>query len=162
MSDREPDWVRHAMWWQIYPLGFTGAPVRPETGERTTDVVHRLGRVEAWLDHLVETGLNGLLLGPIFASSSHGYDTVDYFRVDPRLGDDGDFDRLVAAARERGIRILLDGVFNHVGWGHPAFQALVAKVRTPRPQTCSWSGTGAAGNPENLFPPRFSRDTATS
>ena len=127
MSDQEPDWVRHVMWWQIYPLGFTGAPVRPEAGEQTTDVVHRLGRVEAWLDHLVETGLNGLLLGPIFASSSHGYDTVDYFRVDPRLGDDGDFDRLVAAARERGIRILLDGVFNHVGWGHPAFQALVAK-----------------------------------
>jgi len=121
-------WVDHVMWWHVYPLGFVGAPVRPTTQEHDPAlggrVVHRLGHVEAWLDHVVELGLNGLQLGPVFASSTHGYDTVDHFRIDPRLGDEDDFDRLVAAAHARGVRILLDGVFNHVGRRHPAFLAL--------------------------------------
>lgn len=111
------------MWWHMYPLGFTGAPIRDR---REPDVVHRLPRIEAWLDHVVELGLNGIALGPVFASSTHGYDTIDHFRIDPRLGDDDDFDRLIAAAHERGIRVLLDGVFNHVGREHPAFQAAQA------------------------------------
>jgi glycosidase len=59
----------------------------------------------------------------VFASETHGYDTVDHFRIDSRLGDDEDFDALVAAASERGLRLILDGVFNHVGRGFPAFQA---------------------------------------
>jgi glycosidase len=66
-------------------------------------------------------------LTPIFASSTHGYDTVDPFRIDPRLGDDADFDALVAAAHDRGLRLLLDGVFNHVGRGFPAFQQVLAE-----------------------------------
>ncbi|MGW1344574.1 alpha-amylase family glycosyl hydrolase [Kribbella sp. NPDC002412] len=97
------------IWWQIYPLGFTGAEQSASPA-----VVHRLGRVENWLDYAVELGCSGLLLGPIFASETHGYDTVDHFRIDPRLGDDADFDRLVAAAHERGLQVALDGVFNHV------------------------------------------------
>jgi cyclomaltodextrinase / maltogenic alpha-amylase / neopullulanase len=113
-------WPDHVMWWQLYPLGFTGAPVRPGPGDDRTTVVHRLGRIEGWLDHVVELGLNGIALGPIFASQTHGYDTVDHFRIDPRLGDDGDFDALVAAAHDRGIQVQLDGVFNHVGREHPA------------------------------------------
>ncbi|MFS0866368.1 alpha-amylase family glycosyl hydrolase [Microbacterium sp. 179-B 1A2 NHS] len=116
-------WVDHVMWWHIYPLGFVGAPVRPE-GPEPDAVRHRLPRIEGWLDHVVELGLNGLALGPVFASSTHGYDTTDHFRIDPRLGDDADFARLTAAARERGLRVLLDGVFNHVGRAHPAFRAL--------------------------------------
>ncbi|CCH77566.1 Glycosidase [Nostocoides japonicum T1-X7] len=119
----EPGWVRHALWWQVYPLGFVGAPIRPSTADDRR-LTHRLPRLEGWLDHVAGLGLDGLLLGPVFASQSHGYDTVDHFRIDPRLGDDADFDRLVAAARERGIRVLLDGVFNHVGRAHPAFRAL--------------------------------------
>jgi len=116
-------WVDHAMWWHVYPLGFVGAPIRPEEG--ATDAVHhRLDRVGGWLDHVVELGLNGLALGPVFASTTHGYDTTDHFRIDPRLGDDADFDRLVATAHEKGVRVLLDGVFNHVGRAHPAFRAL--------------------------------------
>ena len=63
----------------------------------------------------VELGANGLLLGPVFASESHGYDTIDYFAVDPRLGRPEDLTGLFAAAHDRGLRVLLDGVFNHVG-----------------------------------------------
>ena len=115
----EPDWVKHTIWWQVYPLGFTGAwPERDDGGDG-----HRLRRLEAWLDYAVELGASGLALGPVFASETHGYDTVDHFRIDPRLGDEADFDALLAAAHDRGLRVLLDGVFNHVGRGHPAFRA---------------------------------------
>ena len=122
------NWVENVMWWQVYPLGFVGAEIRP-----SDDTQHHsdaepadqpLVRIETWLDHVIELGLNGLQLGPIFASSTHGYDTVDYFRIDPRLGDERGFDRLVDAAHSRGIRVLLDGVFNHVSRQHPAFVAL--------------------------------------
>ncbi len=118
-----PAWPEHVIWWHVYPLGFVGAPIR-ESVDPDAAPEHRLDRLEPWLDHVIALGLNGLLLGPVFASETHGYDTVDHFRIDPRLGDEGDFDRLVAAARERGIRILLDGVFNHVGRGHAAFRDL--------------------------------------
>ncbi|MHA6511749.1 alpha-amylase family protein [Tessaracoccus sp. Z1128] len=106
--------MEHAIWWQVYPLGATGAPIRGEHGEPA----HRLTRLEAWLDYLVELGCNGLLLGPVFESVSHGYDTLDHFRIDPRLGDDADFDRLIAEGRARGIHLMLDGVFNHVAREH--------------------------------------------
>lgn len=120
-----PDWPAHVFWWHLYPLGFVGASIRDGV-DPDAEPVHRLERIEPWLDHVIELGLNGLLLGPIFASETHGYDTVDHFRVDPRLGDDADIDRLLAAARGRGIRVLLDGVFHHVGRGHPAFRAVRA------------------------------------
>ncbi|GAA0958568.1 alpha-amylase family protein [Virgisporangium aurantiacum] len=105
-------WAEHAIWWHVYPLGFTGA-LHAGPG-------HRLGQLVDWLDYAVELGVSGLQLGPVFASHTHGYDTVDHFRVDPRLGDDADFDALVAAARGRGLHLLLDGVFNHVGQGFDA------------------------------------------
>ncbi|MBP3083982.1 alpha-amylase family protein [Mycolicibacterium fortuitum] len=108
----EPGWVAHAIWWQIYPLGFVGA--FPADQPPSADE-HRLRRIVGWLDHAVQLGASGLALGPIFASRTHGYDTTDHFRIDPRLGDDDDFDHLVSEARRRGLRILLDGVFNHVG-----------------------------------------------
>lgn len=119
-----PAWAEHAIWWHVYPLGFAGAPIRePDPAAQGGAVVHRLRALIPWLDHLIGLGANGLLLGPIFAAEQHGYDTLDHFRIDPRLGDDEDFDALLAACRERGIRVLLDGVFNHVGAGHPAMHS---------------------------------------
>jgi glycosidase len=88
---------------------------------------HRLRRLEGWLDHLISLGCNGLLLGPVFSSSTHGYDTTDYFSIDPRLGDGDDFDRLVAACHRRGIRVLLDGVFNHAGRQFPPVAQALAE-----------------------------------
>lgn len=110
MSD--PDWVQHVIWWQIYPLGFVGA--FPAENPPAADE-HRLLRIIEWLDHAVELGTSGIALGPVFASRTHGYDTTDHLRIDPRLGDDADFDALVDACHRRGLRVLLDGVFNHVG-----------------------------------------------
>lgn len=104
----------HAIWWHVYPLGACGAPIY----DAETSVHHRLQRLESWLDYAVELGCSGLLLGPIFTSTSHGYDTLDHFSIDPRLGDDADFDHLVVQAQQRGLSIVLDGVFNHVGAQH--------------------------------------------
>ena len=117
-----PDWVRHAIWWHVYPLGFVGA--FPADSPPSPDE-HRLERLVDWLDHAISLGASGIALGPVFASRSHGYDTTDHFRLDPRLGDDADFDRLVSEARRRGLRVLLDGVFNHVGTEFPRYRDAV-------------------------------------
>src|SRR4051812_42080648 len=119
----EPAWVQHAIWWQVYPLGFVGA--HPADPAPTADE-HRLRRIADWLDYAVELGASGIALGPIFASRTHGYDTTDHYRIDPRLGDDADFDHLIAEARGRGLRVLLDGVFNHVGIDFPRYRDAVA------------------------------------
>ncbi|MDA0616831.1 alpha-amylase family glycosyl hydrolase, partial [Acinetobacter baumannii] len=89
-----PGWVDHLIGWHVYPLGFVGAPARLESQE----VSHRLAHLGAWLDHAVALGCSSLALGPVFSSASHGYDTLDYFTIDPRLGDDDDFDHLLQAA----------------------------------------------------------------
>ena len=108
----------------MYPLGFTGAEKAQLAEEEP--VRHRLRQLEGWLDYAVELGCSGLLLGPVFAAESHGYDTINHFRIDPRLGDQDDFDQLIAEAGRRGLRVVLDGVFNHVGRSFPAFQAALA------------------------------------
>ena len=120
-----PAWVEHGIWWHVYPLGATGAPIRP-AGPADGAPAPRLESLVAWLDYLVDLGASGLALGPIFEASTHGYDTTDHFRIDPRLGDDAVFDRLAEACRDRGVALMLDGVLNHVGTAHPLFRAAVA------------------------------------
>lgn len=118
-----PEWVNSCIWWQVYPLGFAGAPIRPDESSRPAMSSGDGGprALLPWLDHAVELGVNGLLLGPVFASWSHGYDTLDHLRVDPRLGTEDDLTDLIRACHERGIRVALDGVFNHVSEHHPLF-----------------------------------------
>jgi cyclomaltodextrinase / maltogenic alpha-amylase / neopullulanase len=101
-----------AIWWSVYPLGFTAAPTTPPPATPTR---HRLRHLEPWLDHITRLGCTGLMLGPIFTSETHGYDTVDHLTIDPRLGDDTDFDALIHQTRHHGLDLILDGVFNHVG-----------------------------------------------
>ncbi|MCU1532718.1 MAG: alpha amylase, catalytic region [Arthrobacter sp.] len=116
----EPNWVQHAVWWHVYPLGFTGA--EKSALPAGTAGEHRLQQLVPWLDYAVELGASGIALGPVFASETHGYDTTDYFRIDPRLGDESDFDDLIREAHTRGLRILLDGVFNHTGRSFQPFR----------------------------------------
>jgi cyclomaltodextrinase len=117
-------WPEHVIWWHVYPLGFLGAdPTGEDRSCRRT-----LRDLEPWLDHLVSLGANGLALGPVFESTTHGYDTVDWYRVDSRLGTEEDLLHLVQAAHATGVRVMLDGVFNHVG---PRFPALVAAREQP-------------------------------
>ena len=125
ISRTTPDWLEHAIGWHVYPLGFTGAPVHgdePDAAVAAAPGTARLDHLIDWLDYVQELGLNVLQLGPIFESATHGYDTLDYFRIDRRLGDDAAFDRLIAAAHERGIKVLLDGVFNHLSSQAPMFR----------------------------------------
>lgn len=123
-----PAWARTSIWWHVYPLGFTGAP--RTLAEAGPDPQPRLRRLGPWLEHLTDLGADGLLLGPVFRSETHGYDTVDHLEVDPRLGTGEDLRWLIGACRERGIRLVLDGVFHHVGRGHPAFVDVLANGRS--------------------------------
>ena len=118
-------WTDHVIFWHVYPLGFAGAPMLPE--HRSAEP--RLRKLLNWLDYAVELGASGLLLGPIFQSNTHGYDTTDYFTIDDRLGTEKDFDDLLAACKERGIRVVLDGVFSHVAWNHPMLEQALREGR---------------------------------
>jgi glycosidase len=126
------DWVRHTIWWQVYPLGFVGAF---PAGQPPGPDEHRLSRLVDWLDHAISLGASGIALGPVFASRTHGYDTTDHYRIDSRLGDDADFDRLIDAAHQRGLRVLLDGVFNHVGTDFPRYRDA---VDSQDPDAAAW------------------------
>jgi cyclomaltodextrinase len=126
-------WTEHVIWWQVYPLGMLGADT---TGNQHGAVEHRLEALIPWLDDVRDLGANGLALGPIFDSESHGYDTIDHFSIDARLGDDTDFDALVAASRDRGVRLLLDGVFNHVARSNPLWRA--AEKAGPGSPEAAW------------------------
>ncbi len=121
--------LEHAIWWHLYPLGALGAPVRHDWSDDGD--VARLRRLEPWLDYVVELGCNGLLFGPIFESTTHGYDTTDHFRIDSRLGSNEDFDWLVEQCNARGLDIILDGVFNHLGVQHPLATAAQAGEESP-------------------------------
>ena len=113
-------WYDNAVFYHIYPLGLTGAPKRNDYGE----AAHRLDALLPWVDHMAALGCSALYIGPLFQSGSHGYDTTDYRTVDCRLGTNDDLRRLVAACHGRGIRVILDGVFNHVGRDFFAFRDL--------------------------------------
>jgi len=117
-------WVDHAVWWHVYPLGFTGAfpPGPPDEAAGPG-----LRQLIDWLDYARDLGASGLALGPIFHSTSHGYDTLDHFAIDPRLGGLDDFDALVEACRGKGLRLMLDGVFNHVSRDHPWLRRALAE-----------------------------------
>lgn len=110
-------WAHGARFYHIYPLGCCGALHSNTPG-------NRLERLHDWIDHLAYLGVNALYLGPVFASASHGYDVLDYYHVDPRLGESHALRNLVQEMHARRIRVVLDGVFNHVGRDFWAFRDL--------------------------------------
>ena len=111
-------WYDEAVFYHIYPLGLTGAPMHNDYGGPQP----RLRTLFPWIDHMAELGCNALYIGPLFESQSHGYDTTDYRKLDSRLGTNQDFKDFVAACHGRGIRVVLDGVFNHTGRDFFAFR----------------------------------------
>ncbi len=125
-------WYNDAVFYHIYPIGLTGAP-RYNDG---TEVVHRLPQLTLWLSHIEEIGCTAIYIGPLFESASHGYDTIDYTRVDRRLGDNTDFKNFVRQAHEKNIRVVVDGVFNHTGREFFAFQDILKNREQSR--YCKW------------------------
>lgn len=110
-------WADQSVFYQIYPLGFCGAP---EFNDGVC--VSRIQKVEDWIGHIKYCGCDAVYFSPLFESDSHGYDTRDYTKIDCRLGTNDDFAAVCSALRQNGIRVVLDGVFNHVGRGFWAFQ----------------------------------------
>lgn len=111
-------WYDEAIFYHIYPLGLTGAPKQNSYGEP----VHRLNTLLPWIGHIKEIGCNAIYIGPLFESVGHGYETTDYKKLDTRLGTNEDLTNFVAECHKQGIRVILDGVFNHTGRDFFAFQ----------------------------------------
>ncbi|MBN2005168.1 MAG: alpha-glucosidase C-terminal domain-containing protein [Anaerolineae bacterium] len=126
-------WAYDSIFYHIYPLGLCGAPERNDFQSPPTP---RLDQLYDWIPHMRRLNVNALYLGPLFESTAHGYDTADYYWVDRRLGDNGSLARLVAALHANGIRVILDGVFNHVGRDFWAFRDV--RQHLQRSPYCDW------------------------
>ncbi len=126
-----PAWTRNAVFYQVFPDRFSNGDSRldpPGTAHwdapptRTSFFGGDLAGVMAKLAYIADMGFTALYLNPVFeAGTNHRYDTADYYRIDPALGDDAAFDALITEAHNRGLRVVLDGVFNHCGLGFRPF-----------------------------------------
>ena len=120
-------WAYESVFYQIYPLGFCGAPFENDGVEKP-----RIRKVEEWIPHIRKTGADAIYFSPVFESDTHGYNTRDFRKIDCRLGSNEDFAEVCKSLHEAGIRVVLDGVFNHVGRGFWAFQdVLKNRERSP-------------------------------
>ena len=126
------NWYDSAVFYHMYPLGMSGAPLQNKEGE----VVHRFDELKKWLPHIKALGCDAIYIGPLFESTTHGYDTKDYRMVDRRLGDNNDFKTFVIEAHQMGLRIVVDGVFNHTGREFFAFQDIQKNRESSR--YCGW------------------------
>ena len=104
-------WFDESVFYQIYPLGYCGAERENDFGETR----HRLYKIRDEIPKLKELGVKAVLFNPLFESERHGYDTVDFFKVDRRLGTNEEFKELVSDFHRAGIKVVLDGVFHHAG-----------------------------------------------
>lgn len=111
-------WYKEAIFYHIYPLGMTGAP-KENTYSKP---VHRLNTLLPWIPHIKGIGCNAIYIGPLFESVGHGYETTDYKKLDSRLGTNEDLTKFVDECHKQGIRVILDGVFNHTGRDFFAFK----------------------------------------
>ena len=115
--------------YQFYPLTLPGVPrLNPEDNIP----VNRIQQLEAWIPHLQKLGVTAVYLSPVFQSGSHGYDTIDYYTVDGRLGSNGDFAGVCDSFHKAGIAVILDGVFNHTGRDFHAFRDVRANGKNSR------------------------------
>lgn len=126
------NWINESVFYHIYPLGFCGAPSRNDWGE----TVPRIKKVIEWIPHLKKIGVNAIYFGPLFESTEHGYDTADYNKLDRRLGTNEDFKKVCEELHKDGIKVVVDGVFNHVGRDFWAFKDVQANKQSSR--YCGW------------------------
>ena len=105
---------------------------------------HGILNVADWIPHIKETGCNAIYFSPVFESDSHGYNTRDYRKIDVRLGSNDDFKEVCEKLHEAGIKVVLDGVFNHVGRGFWAFEDV--KKNREQSRYCSWFHLNFGGN----------------
>lgn len=132
-------WAYESVFYQIYPLGFCGAPFENDGNEQS-----RILKVIDWIGHISKLGANAIYFSPLFESDTHGYNTRDYQKVDVRLGTNEDFKLVTKKLHEAGIRVVLDGVFNHVGRGFFAFRDVQQNRQNSR--YCSWFHLSFEGN----------------
>ena len=115
-------WAYNSIFYQIYPIGFCGAPVHNDGV-----CVPRIRKLMDWSEYLQTLGVDSILLNPIFESDNHGYDTRDFKTIDCRLGTNEDFKEVCEDLHKHNVKIVLDGVFNHVGRGFWAFKDVQEK-----------------------------------
>ena len=123
--------INESVIYTIYPLGFCGAPVFNDG-----KLEYRLDKIYDCIEHFKKMSVNVLVFNPLFESTRHGYDTIDYRKVDCRLGDNNSFKAICKALHDNGIRVMLDGVFNHVGRDFFAFKDVQQNLQNSR--YCSW------------------------
>lgn len=132
-------WAYESVFYQIYPLGFCGAPFENDGVQQS-----RILKVLDWIPHMKKLGINAVYFSPVFESDTHGYNTRDYKKIDCRLGTNEDFKKVCDALHENEIKVVLDGVFNHVGRGFYQFQNVV-KNRENSPYL-NWFHINLGGN----------------
>lgn len=115
-------WAYESVFYQIYPLGFCGAPF-----ENDGILTHRILKVNDWIEHIKNLGANAIYFSPVFESDTHGYNTRNYKKIDCRLGTNDDFKEVCKNLHKNNIKVVLDGVFNHVGRGFWAFKDVQEK-----------------------------------
>lgn len=135
-------WAEESIWYQIYTLGFCGAPFAnpldpdagpgfaPDPGQSAPageQDLHRIRKVLDWIPHLKKLGITAVLFNPLFESDTHGYDTRDFRKLDNRLGTNEDFREVCDALHEAGIRVVLDAVFHHAGRGFVPFRDVLKR-----------------------------------
>lgn len=133
--------IKNAVFYHIYPLGFCGV-INNKKNILSASGFDKFD--DKWINHLKNMGINSVYFGPIFQSSYHGYDTIDYLKIDDRLGTNDDFKNIVSKLHANNIRVIIDGVFNHVGRDFWAF--VDVKNNKVNSQYSSWFNIDFNGN----------------
>ena len=139
-------WINKSIFYHIYPLGFCGAPEYNDGVQS-----YRLDKIIDWIPHLKALNINAVYFGPVFEATKHGYDTKDYYKIDVRLGDNASFKKICDLLHANGIKVVLDGVFNHVGRDFWAFKDVQQNKQNS--MYCGWfhnlnfGGSSPKGDP---------------
>ena len=132
-------WAYEKVFYQFYPMGFCGAPF-----ENDGRLEHRILKVLDFIPHLKKMGIGAVYFSPVFESDTHGYNTRDYRKIDVRLGTNEEFKKVCEELHKEGIKVILDGVFNHVGRGFFGFKDVLEKRENS--QYKDWFNINFGGN----------------